>query len=398
MTGKPVHKVCRLVWDYPVKGESTYGLQPVFVNLSEQQARQGYEVHVVAGKGPSQPSEEVVHGVNIHRVNVPFNLGAFREVERLTGNEGDWVVHTHSTCGFFLVGLRRMKRLRMVSQSHGASRSRHAPVRLKSGEIDLNYSQFRTIYNMIREKTLWSSADRVLTVSKSLLDDIVDSYNIDPRRGRVVYNGVDTDYFHPLGGTETPRPLEALAGKRIILYVGHFGLRKGVFYLIRAMSRVQSEVPDAHLVCVGGIPSWLGNRDYWSVLKHEIDSNGVSDRVTLLDKVKNRELLGYYNRAAVFALASYYESLSKVTMEAMACGLPVVATGSGGIPELVEQDVTGKLVPYGSEEALAQALITVLKDEGLARRMGSEGREKMVRSFTWRAVAERIRSVYDELT
>jgi starch synthase len=324
-------------------------------------------------------------------------MTAFREVERLTGNERDWVVHTHATCGFFLVGVRRLKKLRLVSHSHGASRSRHAPIRLKSGEIDLDYSQIRTTYNMMRERTLWSSADRVLTVSRALLNDLVDSYKIDPSRGRVVYNGVDTDYFRPAKDPEVPASLQGLAGKRVVLYVGHFGLRKGVFYLIRAMRTVKQQVPDAHLVCVGGIPSWLGDRDYWSILKREVESNGVSDRVTLLDKVRNRDLPAYYNRASVFALASYYESLSKVTMEAMACGIPVVAAGSGGIPELVEDGVTGRLVPYGSDEALAQALVTILSDEVMARRMGSQGREKMVRSFTWPSVAERVRSVYDEL-
>ena len=392
-----ISKVCRLVWDYPVRGEATYGLQPAFVNLSEQQVRQGYEVHVVAGRGPGQPEEEVAGGVMVHRVRVPFNLTALRKVQRVTGTEPGWVVHPHATCGVFLVGMRKLRTMKLVAHSHGASRSRHAPIRLRSGEVEMNYSLARTTYNMVRERTLWSSSDRVLTVSQALLRDIVESYRVDKEKVRVVYNGVDTDAFRPRTDAEVPGPLGPLEGKRIILYVGHFGVRKGVFFLIRAMKNVSKEVPDAHLVCVGGVPAWLGTRDYWGVLKREIETNGVSGRVTLLDKVKNRDLAAYYNRAEVFALASYYESLSKVTMEAMSCGVPVVAADSGGVPELVDDGGTGRLVPYGQVNAFADALTSILKDERTARAMGANGRAKIEKGFTWQAVADRVRSAYDEL-
>ncbi|HME19261.1 MAG TPA: glycosyltransferase family 4 protein [Nitrososphaerales archaeon] len=392
-----ISKVCRLAWEYPVRGLSTYGLQPVFVNLSEQQVKQGYQVHVVAARKGAQPKEETCNGVSIHRVPVPFNLNAMREVNRLTKDDGEWVVHTHATCGIFTVPMKKLGRIRLVSHSHGTSRSHHVPIRFKSGALIMDYSTTGITYDMLREKSLWRSADRVLTVSRTLLNDIRDSYGVPESRLRVVYNGADTDLFRPDGSSELPPALRSLEGKKIILYVGHFGLRKGIVFLIRAMRIVQKEVPDSHLVCIGGVPEWLGGEDYWGLLRREIEDNGVSERVTLMDKVRNVDLPDYYRAASVFALPSYYETISKVTMEAMACGIPVIATNTGGIPEVVDDGTTGILVPYASVEALASALSTLLNDDRMSRRMGTMGRAKVERVFTWQAVAQRVKSVYDEL-
>ena len=341
-----IDSVLRLVWDYPTEGESTYGLQPVFVNLSEEQVRQGYQVHVVAKRLGSQPAEERHNGVSVHRVSPPFNANAFRALMKLTRGGGEWVVHSHATCGIFLYMLRKTGSIRYVSHSHGTSRSHHVPIRYRSGQVQVDYSQLGIAYDMVRERLLWSSADRVLAVSRTLAQDLNEFYGINPGRLRVVYNGVDVDLFQRLRGFETPPGLQGLEGKRIVLYVGHFGLRKGVFFLIRAMSKVLLEVPDAHLVCIGGVPDLLGAADYWSLLKSEAISNGVEGHVTLLDKVRNKDLVRYYSMASAFVLPSYYESISKVTLEAMACEVPVVASNSGGIPEVVDDGVTGLLVPY----------------------------------------------------
>jgi len=391
-----ISKVCRLVWEYPVRGLSTYGLQPVFVNLSEQQVRQGYEVHVIAARKGTQPREETCNSVQVHRVAVPFNLNALRTLNKLVGNGGDWVVHTHATCGIFTVPMKRLHRIRLVSHSHGTSRSHHVPIRYRSGDLVVDYSSLGITYDTIREKSLWRSADRVLTVSRTLMNDIHDSYGVPEDRLRVVYNGADTTLFRPDSNSELPPSLRNLEGRKIILYVGHFGLRKGIFFLIRAMKILKSEVPDSHLVCIGGVPDWLGAEDYWGLLRREIERNDVAERVTLMDRVRNVDLPAYYRSARVFALPSYYETISKVTMEAMACGVPVIATNTGGIPEVVEDGTTGILVPYASVEALASALSTLLMDEGMSRRMGTMGRARVERAFTWEAVARRVKSVYDE--
>ena len=390
-------KVCRLVWDYPLGGQATYGLQPVFVNLSEQQARQGYEVHVVTTLSSAQPANEVVNGVTVHRVPAPFNLNALRMVRKLTHHDDSWVVHTHATCGFALFATKNLRRFPMVSHVHGTSRSHHIPLKVREGKVVVDYSSIPVNYHMFRERLLWSSADRILTVSQASADDVTETYGIKPRVTRVVYNGVDPNVFKPEPDGLLPSQLAPFEGKRIILYVGHFGVRKGLSYLIRAMKTISKEVPDVHLVCVGGVPKWLGGIDFAALLRQEAEVNGVADHVTLMGAVKHNELARFYNASELFVLPSYYETFSKVCVEAMACGRPVVATRSGGIPEVVEDGKTGSLTTYGSVPDLTSKILELLTDGAKSKQMGKTARERVLKYFTWEEVADRVSSVYKEL-
>jgi glycosyltransferase involved in cell wall biosynthesis len=392
-----IKKVCRLVWDYPRQGKSTYGLQPVFVNLSEEQVRKGYEVHVVSTIGPNAPREELVNGVHVHRLPTPYNLTAISKINALTSGSSEWVVHSHATAGFLLFATKGFRRFPLVCQVHGTSRSHHTPLKFKEGAIVVDYSSRSVNYHMMRERLLWSSADRVLTVSGASSLDVTNVYKIRPEVVRVVYNGVDSELFRPMSGSPIPPQIEGTQGKRIILYVGHFGMRKGLFYLIRALRLVKKEIPDCHLVCVGGVPRWLKGPDFWKILLREAELQGVSHDMTLLDAVPNSQLANFYRNADIFVLPSYYETFSKVCLEAMSCGKPVVASRSGGLPEVIEDGKTGTLVKYGSVPQIAAATIDILSDERKARDMGLLARARVERMFTWGAVADRVSAVYREL-
>jgi len=392
-----ITKVCRLVAEYPTRGESTYGLQPVFVNLSEEQVRMGYEVHVIARRSPTQPSFETINGVDVHRVLDPFNLTALNQSLRLTHGERGWVLHPHATAGIILSMTRSCLPTPLVCHSHGTTRSHSVPLTIDRGRVRVDVSAGEPASHTLREKFFWSNADRLLVVSKAVMNDVERSYGISPERIRVVYNGVDTKTFCPSDGGPLPPQIAGLEGKRFVLYVGHFGLRKGIFYVIRAMKSVKEEFPDAHLVCVGGAPKWLGRTDYKQLLKEEMLRNGVEDCVTLLDAVRQAELIEFYRHSDVFVLPTYYEAFSKVVAEAMACSKPIVASRTGAIPELVDDGETGFLVPFGAPDAIAEKLCLLLGDKKLRVSMGVRGRERMERSFTWRAVAERTKSAYDEL-
>jgi starch synthase len=394
---KLITKVCRFVAEYPTAGKSSYGLQPVFVNLSEEQVRIGYEVHVIARRSAGQPSNETVNGVEVHRVTNPFNITALDLTIRLTRGERDWVLHPHATSGLFLNLAHRALPTPLVCHSHGTSRSHDVPLALPGVGAEMTRSGSGIAFHMLRERMLWSSADRLLVVSKAVEQDVVEFYGVDRSKIRVVYNGIDAKLFSPSKSGPLPNGMSALAGKRVILFVGHFGVRKGIFYVIRAMKRVRNEFPDAHLLCVGGTPAWLGRNDYRQMLEDEVRRNGVENCVTLLEAVKNTELAEFYRHSEVFVLPTYYEAFPKVVVEAMGCGLPVVATRTGGIPELVADGETGYLTPFGSPEALSARLTTLLGDDQLRVTMGSRGRERVEKEFTWHAVAERTRSAYDEL-
>lgn len=389
-------QIVRLAWDYPMDGKPTYGLQPVYTYLSKAQKELGNEVHVVTLSKDGY-LRRTVDGIHVYGVPPPFNLNAPKVISSIIKNKKESVVHSHATCGIFMYFFKRFQRIPLVSHVHGTSRSHHTPLVIKGERMQVSYSSLHVNYHMIRERILWSTADRVLTVSKGSARDVIQDYKINEDKVRVVYNGVDTNIFRPTGEVPSIEQIKELIGKRIILYVGHFGVRKGILFLIRALGLVVKEFRDVHLLCIGGVPPWLGKNEYWEILEKEIEANRVSNNVTLLDRIPNQELPSVYSLSEIFVIPSYYETFSKVTLEAMACEKPVIATNMGGLPEVVEDGVTGRLVPFGSVKALADSILELLNDSKKATQMGREGRKRVLAYFTWQAVAHRIQDIYNEL-
>jgi len=201
----------------------------------------------------------------------------------------------------------------------------------------------------------------VVAVSKALQSDLQTYYGIPTKKVTPVYNGVDTKIFRRDENPRVPARLREFEGKRKILYVGHLGPRKGLFYLIRAMKTIVKEVPDVILVCIGEAPAESRASSYKEFLFELVHASNLDGTVIFIGTVPNSELPAYYSASDVFILPSFYKSFGKVVIEAMACETPVVVTGAGGVLEIVENNQTGLLVKYGSEAEIAAAIITILQ-------------------------------------
>ncbi|MCL5068134.1 MAG: glycosyltransferase family 4 protein [Thaumarchaeota archaeon] len=389
--------ILRLVDDYPVSGEATFGLQPVFLNLSREQKKLGYDVTVIARRHAGQPEYENDAGIQIRRLSSPFSPNALQSIRSLVTSKQHPILHPHATTGFFLAPLKKAIRAPIVSHVHGTTRSHYMPIALKFGRIVYDYSPLKIAYYQSREKLLWSAADKIVTVSNAIKSDLISSYRMNGEKINVVYNGVDTSIFRPVHDAKLPVQFKSLEGKRIVLYVGHFGLRKGILHLIRAMKKVVREVPDAALLCIGGVPKWLGSNDYWAFLRAAIKESDLEQKVILSDRLPNADLPRYYTLASVFVLPSYYEAFAKVAIEAMACERSVIVSRKGGLEEVVDDGKSGLLFEYGNVDELAHAIIALLQDDRKARLMGEYGRRRVVADFTWYAVVRRIEKVYDSI-
>ena len=123
----------------------------------------------------------------------------------------------------------------------------------------------------------------------------------------------------------------------------------------------------------------------------------LEDRVTLTGRVSREELVRLYNQAQVFVSPSLYEGFGLPAAEAMACGAPLVATTAGAFPEVVEQGVSGLLVPPGDAGALAGAIQRVLDDSELQERLGRAARQRIVEHFSWRETAVQTMALYEDV-
>ena len=224
----------------------------------------------------------------------------------------------------------------------------------------------------------------VLTVSESSRRDIVTDMGVDASRLRIVPVGVDHLRFRPLPHVDkVPGRLMTTASADVPL--------KGLVPLLEAVAKVRTE-RHAELVVIG-------KPRPESRVQETIERLGLEDAVQFVSGVSDERIVELYAEAEVAVVPSLYEGFSLPAVEAMACGVPLVATTGGALPEVAGEDGdTALLVPPGDVGALAAALGEVLDDPSLRARVGAAGRRRVLERFTWRATAEGTVDAYrDEM-
>jgi glycosyltransferase involved in cell wall biosynthesis len=233
------------------------------------------------------------------------------------------------------------------------------------------------------------TADRVIAVSPHIADQ-AEQLGVDRSRIHVIRSGIDTAHYRPGDRPAARSRLGILAEVPLALFVGNLEPRKQVDVLLHAMASIRQSVPEARLAIVGS-----GDEcERLQRLAAELSLAGV---VSFAGRVEPRALLDWYSAADVFALPSSSEAQGIVALEAMACGLPVVASGVGGLHGTIEDGQSGYLVPSGKFEPLAQRLTMLLCDGALRAGIGTAARERVTREFSWPRTVQATIDVYREL-
>ncbi|MGB3910892.1 MAG: glycogen synthase [Pseudolysinimonas sp.] len=258
------------------------------------------------------------------------------------------------------------------------------------------------------ERTAFEAADAVIAVSRGMQADILRSYPaIDPARVRVVHNGIDLERWKPVDEPEIVRGFGVDPSRPSVIFVGRITRQKGLPYLLAAARRL---APEVQLILCAGAPDTpeILAEVQAGVAALQTERTGV----IWIDRLLSQpELAALLSASTTFVCPSVYEPLGIVNLEAMACGLPVVGTATGGIPEVVANGVTGRLVPIQQVDDgtgtpvdpeqfvadLAAALSEVVADPATARLMGIAGRRRAEAEFSWAAIAERTSAIYAEL-
>ncbi|QII05378.1 glycogen synthase [Rhodococcoides fascians A25f] len=248
------------------------------------------------------------------------------------------------------------------------------------------------------ERNAVEYADAVIAVSEGMAKDVLDAYpRLDKSRVHVVRNGIDTERWFADHGTSTLDEIGVDRSKPIVAFVGRITRQKGVGHLIAAAHHFD---PSIQLVLCAGAPDTpeIAAETERAVALLAEQRGGVFWVKDMLPTDKIREIL---TAAAVFVCPSVYEPLGIVNLEAMACETAVVASDVGGIPEVVDDGRTGRLVHYNSyepdvfERNLADTVNAVALDPALATEMGKAGRERAVAEFSWASIAQQTLAVYD---
>ena len=257
------------------------------------------------------------------------------------------------------------------------------------------------------ERTAIEAADAVIAVSGGMKRDVLTAYpTVDPDKIQVVYNGIDTEQYRPDRNTDVIERLGIDRSRPSVVFVGRITRQKGLPYLLRACHDLP---PQTQIVLLAGAPDTPAIAAEVEGLAIQLrgarDANGV---IWVQEMLPKHEVVQVLTHATVFVCPSIYEPMGIVNLEAMACETAVVATATGGIPEVVADGETGVLVPIDQVadgtgtpvdpdrfvNDLAAALTSLIEDPARAEQLGLVGRRRAVEHFSWSRIAEDTLEVY----
>jgi starch synthase len=258
------------------------------------------------------------------------------------------------------------------------------------------------------ERTAVEAADAVIAVSAGMRSDVLRCYpTVDPAKVSVIHNGIDTDQYSPNHDADVMERYQLEIGRPMVVFVGRITRQKGLPYLLQA---ARSFDRDAQVVICAGAPD---TKDIYGQVVGMVNILQTERRGVhwIEEQLPKHELVQLLTHASVFVCPSVYEPMGIVNLEAMACETAVVATATGGIPEVVADGETGILVPIEQVQDgtgtpldpntfaadVAAAVNALLRDPSRAAAMGKAGRERAVTHFSWSEIAARTVALYQGL-
>jgi glycosyltransferase involved in cell wall biosynthesis len=362
---------------------------PVVVDAVKVHKLESLDAYSWTGRLPPEPAR-LIYPLNMYEVAsvllggfpepFTFSMRAHRKLGSLLRHQKFDVIHDNQCLGYGMLLMKQFKVPMVCTIHHPVTVDREVDIRNAKGWMKFKLYRWYSFLGM--QKFVARRMDRILAVAESSANDTSKSFKIPRGNFRVVYNGIDTTLFHT-NGSSPKRP-------NSLIVVGGYSPIKGLTHLLKAMTLVKNDM-DLKLTIIGGPP----DGKYSSGLVSEY---GLQDSVTFTGRISHEELVKQYGASQVAVVPSLYEGFGFPAGEAMACGLPVISSSAGALPEVVGRDgEAGVLVPPADPEALAAALKRVMADEEMRRRMGAAARKRVETLFTWEQAGKRTVEVYEEL-
>jgi glycogen synthase len=310
------------------------------------------------------------------------------------------IVHCH-TWYSHLAGclLKQLVKARLVLTTH--SLEPHRPWKVE---------QLGTAYQASSwvEKTAYENADGVIAVSESMRRDVHDLYGVPFEKIGVIYNGIDLNEFRHSPNPEVLASYQINPDKPFVLFVGRITRQKGIIHLVNAIQHISKDI---QIVLCAGAPDTeeVGREMANKVEEAQIKSH--NDIIWISRIIPKKDLVALYSHASLFICPSVYEPFGIINLEAMACGTPVVASATGGIPEVVVHNETGLLIsfePVSSADFeprdperfsydLATAINNLLANPDKTEAMAKKSRQRVEQHFSWSSIAQKTLEFYKGL-
>jgi glycosyltransferase involved in cell wall biosynthesis len=366
------------------------GIEKVSYEQSKRLTKLGYEIDVLTSKTRGQ-TEHPAKGIRVFAYpslklaeifGVPYpilSVEAYKKFAKIIKKCELVHAHGHVYMSSYLAG--------KIAKKY------NKPFIVTQHNTFIDYKSWLNILEHLNDLTIGKSilkhADRILTVSKETMKYVL-RLGADKAKTSVLYNGVDTNCFHSVNKGVSRKKLGLPKTRKIIFSVRRLVYKNGIDTLIDSAYIVARDNPNILFVVAGKGPSR-------KLIEDHIKELGIEDNIKLTGFVPDELLPVYYDAADYFVLPSASgEGLPLVLFEAMACGLPVIATTVGGTPEIINQMKNGILVPPKNPEAMAEALSKLLAEEKLGQTIGDEARKNVESRFTWEENLRQLIEAYNE--
>lgn len=310
----------------------------------------------------------------------PYTFGR-RAVKYLKQHGHNYdLVHDNQSLSFGMLQLQDMGIPLVTTLHHPITNDlRIALKAARSWHERLLIRRWHSFLNM--QKKVVKKLHNIVTVSDCSRQDIAADFGIQPAGISLVHNGIDTDEFRPLPDIERrPRMLMATASADAPL--------KGLRYLLKAYARLLNTYPDLELLLVSK-PQPGGKTE------RLVKSLGIADKVKFVSGITTEQMVRYYAQATIAVIPSVYEGFGLPAGEAMACGVPVVSSDGGALPEVVGD--AGVIVPAKSVKALEKAIADLLEDPERQAELSLAGRARILEEFCWQVCARQMTEYYEQV-
>jgi D-inositol-3-phosphate glycosyltransferase len=393
-------------------GKDTGGMNVYVAELTRQLGRDGIHVDVFT-RSQDEHVPHVIHSLGFGNrvVHIPAgpeyplpkpelatHIPAFAEgIKRFAAEKGIHydLIHSHYwMSGVAAEGLKAEWGVPVLQMFHtlGLMKNRIAQTpEEKEGDYRIN-----------GERQAIQTADRIIAATQAEEAQLEFLYGMTDNKVTVIPPGVDVSRFYPIPDDEAKEAIGHHGCPRLLLFVGRIEPLKGIDTLIRALALVREsgilEKQCFSLAIIGGDPEAPADNMTAEMARLQalcVELN-LEDLVVFLGKRDQATLPYYYSAADILVMPSHYESFGMVALEAMACGTPVVASQVGGLAFLVQDGVTGFVVPGGDVPALAKTLTQLIQQPELRQRLGRQA-AAYAGWYSWDKIAARVEAVYAEL-
>lgn len=336
-------------------------------------AKKGFEIHVVTQHNSGIPYEETMDNIHIHRFRW-LEPKTFRALVHFKGIMDTFRMTTYVISLFFtLIQIIRKYEIQII-HAHSVvptgfmasivSKLMHKPLFITAHGMDINNFENSRIFNYFIASSL-NSSFKSIAVSEDLAKKM-ELMVKDKNKVFVLRNAVDTGRFNPTRNKSIRNEFDIKDEDILILFVGYLDEFKGIFELVNAFNKVIADNENIKLMIVGAGPKK-------EVLLNTLKKMGIEKEVIFTGMVEHHKIHKYYQAADIFILPSYTEGGGPplVVMEAMACGLPIIGTNVGGMPEGIKNEVNGFIVPSKNEKELVKKLMILIEDDNLRREFGN---------------------------